>query len=107
MVVLIPSVCASRASLISLGLFGLLGFTNTAIGVAVGATACTNLICLTTNPSDMLTMPVILLSACFRALIMPIWTGSARDEKIIGIVVVALLAVSDAGLPPATIAATL
>src|SRR4029077_12289360 len=95
------------ASLISLGLFGLLGFTNTAISSALGTTPWISLICWVTKPSDMLTTPVILPSGCFRAVISPNWIGSALDEKIIGIVVVALLAANAAGPPPAIIAATL
>jgi len=85
----------------------LLEFTKTAISVALGTTSCMSLICLATNPSDMLTTPVILVPGCFRAVIRPNWIGSALDEKMIGIDVVALLAANAAGPPPEIIAATL
>src|SRR5262245_62527029 len=55
----------------------------------------------------MLTTPVILPPGCIRAVTSPNWIGSALDEKMIGIVVVALLAACAAGPPPAIMAATL
>ena len=92
---------ASCASLVFGSAFGLVGFTSAPMTAALGTASCSICSLIATVVVERKLTPVILPPGRLRLATRPMLTGSAPILKTIGIVVVAALAATAAGLSPA------
>jgi hypothetical protein len=96
--------CTSR---VKTSASGLVELTSTAMRSAPGSSSCRTASRFAVNSVFMLLMPVTLPPGRLRLATRPIWTGQVRPVKTIGIVDVAALAATAAGvLDAATMTAT-